>query len=267
LVGGVLDDRLEIGAGTHRSIDGEHRVVAEPVSLAEVLEEGIVGQAHHLVHDLVGRVVRARLAPQLGVVDVKEVLVEVEVGVAAPPPHLLPLDRSDNPDQQLERHGEARSDVGGEDLEGPAHQRVTTAEPSADLVGPTAQVERLASGQQQCERHRLGVAVSEDLVGSRREEQIAPVGCETGKRLIMLRRSGCNGSIFSFELVEDLGAQEPGQGRDSLHKCVDGCDRHRLPREEGDKQIEQGPVTAEAVGCLQRAANKRSFGDELFVLP
>lgn len=100
-LGGVVDDRVQVGAGAHRRVDSGHRRRQIPLVGVQAGGEHIVGQAHHRLHDLGRGVVHAGLAAQRRVVDREERLVEVDVGVFTLLPDRLPLHGPDHPAQQV----------------------------------------------------------------------------------------------------------------------------------------------------------------------
>lgn len=142
---------------------------------------------------------------QLRVVQVEEVLVEVKVGVAFPFPDAVPMDGSDDADEEVEGDLEVHGDVVGQELQRLAHEGVAVAESLSDLVKTDpGQVDVLRPGEEQSERNGLRVPVREHVISSCREQQRPPVACKAQERLGLFSLSGLDGAAFGVELVEDF---------------------------------------------------------------
>ena len=86
----LVHDRQGIGAGTHRRVNHGHTLTRQTVLLAQVGAQSVIHQAYHLVHHLTGGVVATGLLALLGVIDLQEVLVEVQINIRLAPRNVFP---------------------------------------------------------------------------------------------------------------------------------------------------------------------------------
>src|SRR5680860_1540192 len=146
----TFDDGVKVRAGPHGGIDGQDAGVGETVRLPQPAHQRFLSEAHHLVNDFSGRVVRPGLLAQLRVVQVEEVLVEVKVRVAFTFPDAVPMDGTNDAHEEVEGDLEVRSHVIGEELQRLAHEGVVVPELTADYVqADPGQVDVLRPGEEQ----------------------------------------------------------------------------------------------------------------------
>lgn len=85
-----------------------------PRCLAQPGDQGFLGQADHLLDNLPGRrVIRPGLLAQVIVVQVKKMLIQMQVGVALPAADPGPVHRPDHAHQQVQSHPEPGGHVIG----------------------------------------------------------------------------------------------------------------------------------------------------------
>ena len=236
--GGAFEDGVQVGAGSHRRVDGQDIRVAEPGRLPQAGGKGVFGEADHLLYDLKRGVVRPGLLAEVVVVQLEEMLVELQVGVTLAAADPGPVYGADDADEQVEGDPEVGGDVVGEQLQRLAHQGVVVPERCPDLMQLLSRdVDALGSRQQQRERHGLGVPVSEGGVAGLRKQQCSPVTGQARERLAVRVRAGRDGLALGGKLVEDLPAQQPGQRRYRPDERADRRDRLRLPAQEVGQQV------------------------------
>ena len=255
---GVFDDAEQVGAGSHRRVQGEHLRVREPVRLAQPLGEQFIDQAHLRVDHLQGRVVGAGVLAQLRVVGGQEVLVKVQPRVLRPQEKAA-RHHGDDAQQQVQgsRHVGVRLGV-RQHLQRPGQQAVLGGQ---GLLGACQRqrLRPLAAAQQQGEGDGLRVGVRELPVGCLREQQVPPV-----------LRQRHQGGLRIPQGVRHVVAQHPAQGcqgrREVLEvdAAVAVLRQGRLPGQEVAQQAfhRQGVLFADGLravlGDVSGQAQKRA---------
>ena len=199
----------------------------------------------------------------------KEVLVQVQVGVVAAAAHAGPVHRADHAHEQVQGDPEVGCHVVGEQLQRLAHQGMLMPERGPDLVqGLPGHVDAFGACQQQGERDRLGVPVGECGVAGLGKQQRTPVAGQAGERLGVFVSTRCDGLPLGGELVDDLSAQEPGERCHCPHQRGDRRDRCRLPAQEVGQQALQ--LRAEPAASSRLWLGRRLKGDrpgQQFAIP
>lgn len=211
-------------------------------ALEERAAQRLVDEAHHRIHHLGRGVVGAGALAQGVVVDLEEVLVEVEPGLGVVLADVVPIHRVEHARHGAER-GLQRVLVGrivGQQAERRSDQGVRLLQFGGGALDPVMQRDVARAGDQQAERHGLGIAIGELRVVGLRKEQLAPVLGEAGE-----------GGTPEGKLFGDLVSQEPAQPRADLGEAARGLGRDRIPADEIGEEGEQCVGRGErGAGCL-----------------